>query len=362
MPTPSALDIQTYNVPSLSSTYVNGWNPTNPSRAETFIAQDASVSIYNESHTRFTARNAEWLFKEMENVAGNTLNCSSTCFPNTNNALITGPTQLCSTATYQIPNLPTGSTVTWTASGLEIVSSNNKQITVKPEGNGLAVITASIATKCGNIEVSTDPIFVGQPNTAGITEVYNDGMGSGSWTLCSNAPGYDNYYNTFSYEIYAIDSEQVPPFTLHYLLRNDDGSIYYQNQLSASSTSGMAFLPNNIPIGFYNLEVWLSGGPCNQAGERNESWIEVKNCGYSPQFAIYPNPTNSSLNIELDSRKEMDKEISLYNDKGTKVRTNTMRKGETKTALDTRDLPNGTYFLHIKEGKETIKRQIIIQH
>src|SRR5690606_3538516 len=51
VPTPSALDIQTYNVPSLSSTYVNGWNPTNPSRAETFIAQDASGSIYNESHT-----------------------------------------------------------------------------------------------------------------------------------------------------------------------------------------------------------------------------------------------------------------------------------------------------------------------
>ncbi|WP_449438296.1 T9SS type A sorting domain-containing protein [Pedobacter steynii] len=31
-------------------------------------------------------------------------------------------------------------------------------------------------------------------------------------------------------------------------------------------------------------------------------------------------------------------------------------------SINTSDIPNGTYFLHIFQGKEIIKKQIIIRH
>ncbi|MEO8794289.1 MAG: T9SS type A sorting domain-containing protein [Daejeonella sp.] len=33
-----------------------------------------------------------------------------------------------------------------------------------------------------------------------------------------------------------------------------------------------------------------------------------------------------------------------------------------KVTLEIANIPNGNYFLHITEGKKTIKKQIIIQH
>jgi hypothetical protein len=33
-----------------------------------------------------------------------------------------------------------------------------------------------------------------------------------------------------------------------------------------------------------------------------------------------------------------------------------MKEKEVKLTLDTKNIPNGTYFLHITEGKETIKK------
>ncbi|TAF46631.1 MAG: T9SS C-terminal target domain-containing protein [Sphingobacteriales bacterium] len=55
-------------------------------------------------------------------------------------------------------------------------------------------------------------------------------------------------------------------------------------------------------------------------------------------------------------------EISLYNDKGKVVTQHKNRAGNKDITLNTQHLPNGTYFLHIKEGNETIKKQIIKQH
>ena len=95
------------------------------------------------------------------------------------------------------------------------------------------------------------------------------------------------------------------------------------------------------------------------------------------QLAVYPNPANDELIVEKQlkssSQNGVDKTtktqpaktakligISLYNDKGKILRSATM--SNTRVTLDTRDIPNGFYFLHIKQGKAVVKKQIIIQH
>lgn len=54
--------------------------------------------------------------------------------------------------------------------------------------------------------------------------------------------------------------------------------------------------------------------------------------------------------------------LKLYDDKG-RVLAAVRSSGKNKeTKIDTREIPNGNYFLHITDGRNIIKKQIIIQH
>ena len=35
---------------------------------------------------------------------------------------------------------------------------------------------------------------------------------------------------------------------------------------------------------------------------------------------------------------------------------------KTKTSINTSSIPNGNYFLHVANGKDVVKKQIIIKH
>jgi hypothetical protein len=95
-------------------------------------------------------------------------------------------------------------------------------------------------------------------------------------------------------------------------------------------------------------------------------------CARSYNYTTYPNPANSDLTIEYTTIEESEvknsesnikqKKIKLFNEKGEILISSLMKENEVKITLDTKNIPNGTYYLHITEGKETIKKQIIIKH
>ncbi len=96
---------------------------------------------------------------------------------------------------------------------------------------------------------------------------------------------------------------------------------------------------------------------------------------YSPyQYSIFPNPAGDEISVEQTFDKNDKKfsrsnfseksnrfKVKLYNEKGTVLRQGE-NNGQLKISFNTRDLPNGTYYLHITEGKNVIKKQVIIQH
>ena len=183
VPTASALDVQTYNNASLSATYVGGWSPLNPSSAETFIAQEGSGGTFNESHTRFTARNAEWLFDEMEGIT-NTLNCSSNCQTAFS---ISGPAQFCTTATYSIPNLPSGATVIWSTNNpaaviLTASGTGQNTVTLDKLANSEITLTATLQSACENLVINKSGIILGT--------VINEHI-SGPNDICQVTAGHD---------------------------------------------------------------------------------------------------------------------------------------------------------------------------
>lgn len=100
--------------------------------------------------------------------------------------------------------------------------------------------------------------------------------------------------------------------------------------------------------------------------------FDIQDGSEDPYLSVYPNPANTQLNIEylyndknyVSSNKnvKLSKEITLLNDKGIALKTSVMGEEDSKLILDISKIPNGSYYLHITEGKETIKKQIIIKH
>ncbi|MFD2144558.1 T9SS type A sorting domain-containing protein [Mucilaginibacter antarcticus] len=90
-------------------------------------------------------------------------------------------------------------------------------------------------------------------------------------------------------------------------------------------------------------------------------------------FAMYPNPTNEMLTVSYKSKEQRSAEnntkavkkifdIKLLNSNGKMLRLAENQTSANEVKIDTRDIAAGTYFLHIKHGKETIKKQVIIKH
>ncbi|WP_426326772.1 T9SS type A sorting domain-containing protein [Pedobacter sp. R-06] len=371
VPTVSALDIQNIDQVSLSKVYTGGVSPTGyPSTAFNFIAQGGG----NVRHTTFTARTSEWLFNEIENVTGNNLNCSPTCQPAYDLSL-TGPKIMCDEATYTVNNLQPGQTVTWSVEGPAYISASaGNEATVTRTGYGLGKVKAIISSYCGSIPLEVASVRMGVPYGINVTEIYSeDGCGGiapdGTVLFSTSNRPYIEYNNIFKWNI-----GQTPafPVEVNYYIANANG-IFYQKKFTTSESNGMVIFPRmEMPEGFYNLELWLTGTECSEP-----MWEEgfiVVNCDANLRMVVYPNPTSNELKIgyqNLEQAKSVSKagkiegqrdfSAKLYDRKG-KV----LREGKTgsnkEVTFQVSDLPNGTYFVHIKDGAQTSMKQVIIQH
>lgn len=78
---------------------------------------------------------------------------------------IQGPSQFCDTETFTIPNLPSGATVSWTASGSIAISGSTtaNPVMVSKVYDGLGSLTATINSACGNISVTKSNISASYP-------------------------------------------------------------------------------------------------------------------------------------------------------------------------------------------------------
>jgi hypothetical protein len=146
--------------------------------------------------------------------------------------------------------------------------------------------------------------------------------------------------------------------------------------LTVFATNNNAFPGSDVfgyvPAGYYVFQIRAT----NNCG--TSDWIETEvestdcsnNFRISSNYTLYPNPANDEITIEYTALQEgenlskplQQKDVKLYNQKGEILLSSLWKENEQKLRLETKNVPDGTYYLHITESKETIKKQIIIKH
>ncbi len=341
IPAVSSLDIGYGNASLTAADYQAKYLASSPPAApkntpfQNFITANTD-SRANESHTTITELNGNWLAAELQNTNAVSTDCTFLC---TNS--ISGPGNMCSAATYSINNLPAGATVVWSVTGaLSIVGSNTgNSVVLSPNGYGPGVLNAFTTSVCGNMKVVTTNITVGI-TMLNITAVKTSPAGTPT-----------NYKYT---------APLISGATYNWYVDN------VLNQTTLSNTFNWYF-PCNTTRMIKVQVVNVCGTPIYSNSVSNTG--ECKNMPY----VISPNPSNSSIKISTISTDDTGMPITstgqaqrrfsykLYTDKG-KILREGENDGKEEVVIDIKDIPNGTYFIHITEGEEVIKKQVIIQH
>lgn len=252
---------------------------------------------------------------------------------------ISGPTQLCTSETYTIPNLPSGATVSWSATGPVSISGSTTgtSVNVVSTGNGTGTLNVSVTSSCGNTIISKS-LTAGSPAPGPITTEFNA------------PPG----------RITAL-IDAVPAATAY--------NWYLDGVLEFNTTATSVFFnrrPDDCGTGYY-----IGVEAINSCGTSPQTYVYVAAPDCTTSYTVFPNPSSSVLiisykdrntNASLVKAQKREFEIKLYNNASRLLRSAVNIDKSNKITLETSGIPNGTYYLHITEGKKVIKKQIIIQH
>jgi hypothetical protein len=267
---------------------------------------------------------------------------------------VLGADRLCTTGLYQI-DAPAYMNVTWTAYPAGMVSLN-------PSGNQVTV--TRIASGDFSLHAHTDRggtggTVVTSKNITGLTPLTGTYWGGANGTI---APDYGTTYiqGTPDYTQYHlrmhIDYMQGASYSWQITGGNDYGFVDFQDDEAHWTMGGGARL---------ELQVTATTSSC---GSITKNIVIESPYWYS--YAAYPNPSSDTFVISQSKLQSEDAkntpskkpfEYKLFDKNGKKLKEGKSLTGESVT-VDVKDMPADNYFLHITEGKEIIKKQIVIQH
>jgi len=119
---------------------------------------------------------------------------------------------------------------------------------------------------------------------------------------------------------------------------------------------------SDLSAGDYPFTVTDANG-CQQTQTFTVGMITgVNNPLLSQQIALFPNPSNGLLSLQIDLPQQENIDLKVYNFAGQLVRVeNTIPVLNQAYTLDLQDLGEGIYFVKINIGAEIITKKILIQ-
>lgn len=264
---------------------------------------------------------------------------------------VTGPTLVCSSGpnsnqTFTLQNPPPGTTVSWTASAnLTLSSGNGTTATVSAVAgaSGSGWVDFTITGACGNV-TARGTTWVGEPSHPGY--IYG--------------PETANEASLLTYYVNPVASATSYTWTVPSGWSVSQGQGTDMATIHVGSTSGyISVLANNLCGDGQSASLFVqvnSGGSCGS-----------KICPES--FTVAPNPADDYVEVTAQSSTN-DKgansvaaleayEVKLFDNLARVRKQGKARNG--KARLETKDLPEGIYYLHIFHQEGIIRKQILIR-
>ncbi|MFN0036020.1 MAG: T9SS type A sorting domain-containing protein, partial [Saprospiraceae bacterium] len=104
---------------------------------------------------------------------------------------------------------------------------------------------------------------------------------------------------------------------------------------------------------------WRTDGSDNEPGEEIPLEVVFENAG----FGLYPNPATDQLTVEVPVEAEGKVSVSILDVAGktTLAQQKTLAKGENRFTFDVSNLPNGVYFVQVRNGEIAKTRKLVVQ-
>ncbi len=276
---------------------------------------------------------------------------SLTINPSTLPSAISGPPLVCTTGSYGVNNVPSGSTLTWTSpSNLTLVSDEHANpCTFQKYTNGNGMIVAVISSSCENYNRSK--------------QVHTGPYSSSDYPI-SGARSAQCY----SYVYYSIP-QLTGVTSINWAW--PQGWTYVSGQNSRYLALRTGTQSGVVAVGVNNT--------CGQSGSYSRLYTSVYGC-YGYYLLISPNPVSDIVTIILKKVEE----TNISNDTiSTNISTGVIEKPqnykviitdnmgviyysdtkyENSFTLSVQNLKNGNYIIVVDDGKERYSASLVVLH
>lgn len=103
---------------------------------------------------------------------------------------------------------------------------------------------------------------------------------------------------------------------------------------------------------------WRLDGSTDGQVEEIELPVQFENAG----FGLFPNPATNQLTVEVPMEAEADVQVSIIDPSGRAAlqQHRTLSKGDNQMLFDVHNLPNGVYFVQVRNGELASTRKLVV--
>jgi hypothetical protein len=265
---------------------------------------------------------------------------------------ISGADYFCSgSSTYSIPELPQGSTVTYSidpSSGVASLSQSNNQAALTKTGVGMVILYANISTGCGTINISKN-IYVGEAIIS-VKDSATPGCNGSTqtWSLSANPASWgSNWYWTASYlgtgaQIYIYSPNSST--TLADVTGGGQVSLSYTDACGNNHSTGVTIY-SMCHSGYGATNFTVAPNPAQNditvSAVANNNLTNAKTKTFSPPNLIYG--------------------IKITDALGTLKKSVEYKSGIQSIKISVAGLNTGTYSLSVFDGQQWQSQMVIIQ-
>jgi hypothetical protein len=104
---------------------------------------------------------------------------------------------------------------------------------------------------------------------------------------------------------------------------------------------------------------WREDGTTDGPVEELEIPVVFENAG----FGMFPNPASNKLTVEVPMENDMDVTVSIMDPAGKLAvqQSRMLVKGDNQMSFDLNSLPNGVYFVQVRNGESIKTRKLVVQ-